>query len=123
MERLIEIIKPNFVYEDLRGSLTQLVREGYSQINVITSKAGCIRGGHYHKQNREAFYIVSGSLKLTVSKGQNIEEYMFQQGDMFAIPPFVCHDFVFISDTLLVSMYDIGVELSTGGKDIFTKVF
>lgn len=119
MERLIEIIEPNFIHKDQRGSLTQLVREGYSQVNVITSKEGCIRGGHYHKQNREAFYVISGDLKLTVQKGDRSEEYTFRQGDMFAIPAFVCHDFAFLSDTLLVSMYDRGVELPNGEKDIF----
>ena len=44
MDHLIEIIKPDFVYEDQRGSLTQLVREGYSQVNVIASKGQCVRG-------------------------------------------------------------------------------
>lgn len=121
MDHLIEIIKPDFVYEDQRGSLTQLVREGYSQVNVIASKGQCVRGGHYHKQNQEAFYIVSGQLRLRVGKEQNQEEYTFQEGDMFVIPPFVWHDFEFITDTLLVSMYDNGVELSTGEKDIFKK--
>lgn len=119
MERLIELIEPNFIYEDQRGSLTQLVREGYSQVNVITSKEGCIRGGHYHKQNRETFYVVSGALRLTVKKDGQSEVYTFRKGAMFTISPFVCHDFVFLSDTLLVSMYDRGVELSNGEKDIF----
>ena len=119
MNCLIKVIRPDFIHNDDRGSLTQLVREGYSQINVITSKAGCFRGGHYHKINKEAFYIISGMLKLTVRKDEDVEKYTFQNGDMFVIPPLISHDFDFISDTILVSMYDKGVELKNGEMDIY----
>jgi dTDP-4-dehydrorhamnose 3,5-epimerase-like enzyme len=43
---MIKILKPDFVFEDERGSLVQLVRDGYKQINVVTSKAGVERGRH-----------------------------------------------------------------------------
>lgn len=36
--KLLKNIKPNFCFEDERGSLVQLVREGYKQFNVIFSK-------------------------------------------------------------------------------------
>jgi len=38
---------------------------------------------------------------------------------MFLIPPFVNHSFCYHTDTLLASMYDVGVELPNGEKDIF----
>jgi hypothetical protein len=37
---LIQLLTPNFSHHDERGTLTQLVREGYAQINVIASVAG-----------------------------------------------------------------------------------
>lgn len=55
---MIEFIKPDFSFADERGALTQLCREGWKQINVTSSKAGVFRGGHYHKNNKEAFYII-----------------------------------------------------------------
>lgn len=67
---LIEKLKTDFEFQDERGTLTQLVRRGYSQVNVITSKGGMLRGGHYHKLNTEAFYIVSGSCKVMAYKGE-----------------------------------------------------
>lgn len=116
---MIEILKPDFVFDDDRGSLKQLVHDGYKQVNVITAKAGCKRGGHYHKINKEAFYIVNGSIDLTVRFDGNEEMHHFTTGDMFAIKPMVSHDFNFLSDTLLVSMYDKGVELGPNKKDIY----
>ena len=118
---LIEILKPNYVFVDERGSLTQLVREGFSQYNIIFSHKGVLRGNHYHKVNREAFYVITGELKLSVSRGGVKEEYVFRAGDMFLLPPYVMHSFYYTEDTWLASMYDLGVERPYGTKDIFTE--
>ena len=61
---LIERLNTDFEHKDDRGTLVQLVRKGYSQINVITSKSGVFRGGHFHKLNTEAFYIIEGKCIL-----------------------------------------------------------
>lgn len=116
---MVEVLEPNFKFSDERGSLTQLVREGYRQVNIITSKAGIIRGGHYHKLNREAFYIIKGSLDLIVSRDDINKKYHFSKGEMFAISPLTAHAFDFPEDTIMISMYDKGVEMENGEKDIY----
>lgn len=120
---LIEILKPDFSFCDERGTLTQLVHDGFKQVNVIFSKKGVARGMHYHKENKEIFYIISGSVKLKVSKDTETEyeEYIFKADDMFLIPQFVKHSFFYEEDTLKVSMYNIGVEYGNGTKDIYLE--
>lgn len=115
---MIKIIKPDFIFEDERGTLTQLVHEGYSQINVVTSKAGVERGNHYHALNREGFYVVEGAFLLEASLDGKNESHEFRKGDMFIIEPYVMHRFVYREDTVLVAFYDRGVELPDGTKDI-----
>lgn len=115
---MIKILKPDFVFEDERGAINQLVHKGYRQINVVYSKAGAARGGHYHKLNKEAFFVVEGSVRVTASCGGESAEITFGKGDMFEIEPGTAHDFRFLTDTVLVGMYDIGVELENGEKDI-----
>ena len=117
---LIEKLKPNFEFRDERGELVQLVREGFKQVNVITSHVNMVRGGHYHKQNTEVFYIIFGKCKVVVenSKGE-CEEQIFSSGDMFKIEAFVMHSFEYMEETLLISMYDNGVELEDR-MDIYT---
>ena len=117
---LIEFIKPDFEFEDSRGSLKQLVHKGWNQINYITSVADAFRGNHYHKLNKEAFFIIKGSLKLSVSTLDNVqhEEYNIKTGDCFIIYPNINHSFHFTEDTALISMYDKGVERPDGQKDI-----
>lgn len=120
---LIKIREPNFEFHDNRGSLVQIVREGFKQVNVINSIEGAIRGGHYHEKNCELFYVIQGKTILKVWKFDAInekEEYEFKAGDMFEIPAFIVHDFTFLANTLLVSMYSEGVELENGKKDIRT---
>lgn len=107
--------EPDFQFRDERGELVQLVHDGFRQINVITSKKGVVRGGHFHKRNREAFYIVSGKLELAVDG----ETSLFETGDFFQIEPYDSHSFYFLEDTVLVSMYSDGVEEKNGNKDIY----
>jgi len=117
---MIQILKPDFEFSDDCGKLTQLVKEGFKQVNVIESNAGVKRGGHYHKLNREAFFIIDGDIELVVKKDNQEEKYRFKKGDMFLVNEFVYHDFYFLRKTILVSMYDNGVKLEFGGKDIYT---
>lgn len=116
---LLENLKPNFIHEDERGGLIQLVREGYSQVNYIYSKKDCIRGNHYHKINTEAFYIIKGKIRLILEKEKLREEYEFNTGDMFQIFPEVRHTFEYIEDTELISLYSKGVELGNGQMDMY----
>ncbi len=118
---LIRFVRPDFVFENDAGSLTQLVHEGWKQVNVILSRPGSVRGGHYHKFNEEGFYIVSGSFTLTVWNHDEKEEYEIKSGDMFVIPRHVFHTFAYHEDTMLVSLYSNGVELSPTEKDIWTE--
>lgn len=118
---MIHRIEPDFTFENEGGKLTQLVRSGYNQINAITSVKGSKRGGHYHKINREAFYIISGAFILTLEEEGNTETYEIKAGDMFVIEPYQKHWFEYTEDTVLVSMYDKGVELPRGLKDIYTE--
>ncbi len=117
---VVEILTPDFVFEDERGKLVQLVHSGYKQFNIVTSKAGVLRGGHCHRQNREVFYIIEGSCEVEFTLGDVTEKHTFSAGDMFAVPPNVYHNFYYTSDSVLAVMYDSGVELENGGKDIWT---
>ena len=116
---LCEIMKPDFQNFDNRGVLVQLVSQGYSQVNYIFSKEGCVRGGHYHHINTEAFYVIRGEVNLTLAHGAKKEKHTFQTGDMFKIPPGVKHTFYYIKHTELISLYDGGIEFVNGEKDFY----
>lgn len=114
---MLKQISCDFSFKDNRGQLVQLVHEGWRQVNVITTRKGVIRGGHYHKLNAEAFFIISGACKVTVGEITTT----FGSGDFFRIDPFDMHSFNYLEDTVMVSMYSGGVELPDGSKDIYTE--
>ncbi|MDR1329720.1 MAG: cupin domain-containing protein [Oscillospiraceae bacterium] len=118
---LIKIFDPDFTHGDERGVITQLVHGGYSQVNVVTTVKGARRGRmHYHLANTEAFYVVSGAFDFACRAidGKTRERYAFKAGDFFSVPPSVGHDFRFTEDTVLVGLYDLGVDLPDGTRDI-----
>lgn len=119
MEDMIKFIKPDFSFADERGYLHQLCRDGWKQVNVSFSKAGVFRGGHYHKQNREAFFIIDGEIEIELKKAEKSEKVVVKSGDFFILQPFVLHSFNFKKDTLMIALYDRGVENADGTKDIF----
>lgn len=114
---MLKRLKTEFHFEDERGTIDQLIHEGYAQINVITSKKGVFRGGHYHKENEEAFYLISGKLEVTVGEETDI----FEAGEFFGIEANDMHSFNFLEDTVLVSMYSRGVERADGTMDMYTE--
>lgn len=118
---LYEMLKPDFMFRDARGELVQLVHTGYEQVNVLASRAGTIRGGHYHKHSREAFYVISGSVALTFRRDGRQEQRTFYAGEFFLIHPYVVHSMDFSEDCVLVGLYDHCVEGKNGEKDIFTE--
>jgi len=118
---MIEILKPEFEFKDERGELQQLVHEGYNQFNFVRSYAGTFRGRHCHKLNRETFYVVEGSLEFAARKDGLEERHTFVKGDMFTIDKGIYHDFNFLSDTILIAMYDKGVVLENGEMDIIAE--
>lgn len=117
---MFKILRPDFCHEDERGKLVQLIHDGYKQVNVVFSKGGTVRGGHYHKQNNEAFYIVSGSCEVTLFMNGKQETQLFKAEDFFAIEKNTGHTFKYLEDTLLLGFYDAGVvDTSGGGYDIY----
>lgn len=121
MSNLVVFIQPDFSFSDERGCLYQLCRNGWSQVNVSKSVKGVKRGGHYHKQTKEAFFIIEGEILLTLDKEGKTEQVTVKTGDFFCFEPFTKHSFEFLADTTMVALYDHGVELSDGTKDIYTE--
>lgn len=117
--KLIEILEPDFIFEDNRGTLTQITHEPYAQVNAVFTKKGQDRGNyHYHRFTKEVFFVLSGKITVTLRLGDEKEEYTFSDGDMFVIHEEVRHCFSFEEDTYLVAFYTSRVELEDGTKDI-----
>lgn len=120
-EELIKKMEIEFCHKDERGELLQLISQGYNQINVLKSNKGAERGEHYHKENKEAFYVVEGSVIVKAEKGAKVEKRVFETGDFFIVPPMVKHSFLYPENNVCIQLYDKGVILEGGRKDIYNE--
>lgn len=116
---MIRFMQPDFMFGDERGKLTQIVHGGFAQVNYVFSVCGSYRGGHYHKENRECFYVIEGKFEIGLELNGEKETYVFQTGDLFCVEPMVVHSFHYMENTRLIAMYDVGIERTDGTKDIY----
>lgn len=117
---MYEIIKTDFEFTDERGSLIQLVHEGYEQVNVLVTHKGVFRGGHGHRTRNEIFYVINGKVQvLFEDKNGKKEEAIFKKDDFFKIHPMVIHSMEFLEETIMVAMYDSCIINADGTKDIY----
>lgn len=120
---MISKLEVDFNHSDERGKICQILSIPNSQVNYLFTKKGGKRGQHYHKKNKEIFYIISGKIKIDAYEVANHDkkaDYIFEDGDLFMVEPFVMHNFTFLEDTQMVVIYDLGVE-KDNEKDIFTE--
>ncbi|MFC1566348.1 cupin domain-containing protein [bacterium] len=117
---MITFVKPEFEHTDDRGYLKQLVSSGWNQTNVIFSEKGTNRGGHYHKNNTEMFYVIQGAFELVLEKDEVTKNFNIKSGDMFVVEPNVVHTFNYTEDTYIIAFYDKGV-VKGDEKDIYEK--
>ena len=119
---MVKKLDVDFLHTDDRGTICQVSSIPITQVNYLFTRRAAKRGCHYHKINREIFYVIEGKLELVAQKFDDRsmkETYCFQTGDLFLIEPFAVHDFSFLEDTKMLVMYDKGVELPDNSKDIY----
>lgn len=108
----VKEIKP--VFEDERGAIANILEEPISHVAVITSKAGSVRGNHYHPEQVQYAYLVSGKYE-SLSKDLNdknakVESKIINEGNLVVTPPMIAHAMRFLEDSILLN-------LTTGQRD------
>lgn len=99
-------LKPNFT--DERGGLTLLVDQDSFPIKSvlrITSKAGTIRGNHYHKKGLHYYYVESGKCEYSEKPANKpnvkIETVLLEPGDLVLVKPKVINATKFLEDSII----------------------
>ena|SRR3990167_6651258 len=80
----MESLKPEFISNDGRRILTQLVTAPIAQVNSYHAKKGAVLGNHFHKETTEYFYITKGTILYN-------SERIFNKGDLFVVNPHTYH--------------------------------
>jgi dTDP-4-dehydrorhamnose 3,5-epimerase len=103
------------VHEDPRGSFLEIFREdllgvSFVQGNHSHSRAGVLRGLHYHARQSDAWYVVSGTARVGLADLRTPSDHpsvatvdlSFNEPAVLYIPPGVAHGFAALTELDLV---------------------
>ena len=78
-----------------------VVNDGqWEEINYIETAASCTRGGHFHRDTRELFLVLSGSIRVRVRPewSTEVRETIVEAGSIFIVEPGEVHWFETLTD-------------------------
>lgn len=102
------------INRDSRGDVRELYRASWGlppvvQMNRTFSRAGVIRGMHYHRKQTDVWSFVSGTARVQTYDPVTEAHEVYQvadDGQTITIPPGIAHGFQAITDCLLIYGFD-----------------
>lgn len=92
---------------DQRGDIYNVFEGRIEHVALITSKKGSIRANHYHKEDHQYIYLVSGkyeSHSCDVQNPQKKQVLTVNPGDIVYTPPYIAHAQKFIEDSVFLAL-------------------
>lgn len=125
-------------YQDPRGSFMEIFREDllgvkFVQANHSRSKAGVLRGLHYHRKQADAWYVIGGEAQAMLADLRTRTDtpavspvtLSAESPQVLYIPPGVAHGFLAITDVDLIywvtAYYDSTDEFGVAWDDPVLK--
>lgn len=100
-------IDSNVFHKDDRGFIYSVIHNGeWREINYVESQAGSVRGGHYHKETLECFFVIKGSIDVYINNIKNgVQENFNVKGrSVFVVEPFEVHEFKVLEDSAWINI-------------------
>jgi quercetin dioxygenase-like cupin family protein len=100
----MKIVKVAPAWSDARGSITDLLNDvAIRHIGLIDSKAGAVRGNHFHRQADQYAYILRGRVRYYERPpGHDVAVADLEVGDLVFTRAGVAHTLQFLEDSLLL---------------------
>lgn len=92
---------------DARGLFLGITNSGiWEEMNYVETRAGQVRGGHYHKETRELFFIIDGEIDITIQDlhGHRLDQLAATKGSIFVVDPMEVHTFKCRTDSRWINM-------------------
>lgn len=90
------MLTPFRQFSDSRGRMLGVTNDGlWEEINYLETAASCMRGGHFHRETRELFLILNGTIRVRIRRAESTEicETLVSAGSIFVIEPGEAHWF------------------------------
>lgn len=104
MEKLRHI---DAAFRDQRGEIYNIMEGKIGHVALITSKKGSIRANHYHKEDLQYIYLVSGAYEshcCDVRQPEKKQVLYVKPGDIVETPPMIAHAQKFTEDSVFLAL-------------------
>lgn len=94
-------------HADLRGEIYNLFEGRIEHIALITSKKGSVRANHYHKEDHQYIYLVSGEFEshsCDVRNPSKKQVILVKAGDIVETPSYIAHAQKFTKDSVFLAL-------------------
>ena len=92
---------------DPRGEIHNLFEGRIEHIALITSKKGTVRANHYHKEDHQYIYLVSGAFEshsCDVTNPEKKQVLELKPGDIVETPAMIAHAQKFSEDSVFLAL-------------------
>ena len=93
-------------FKDDRGEIYNLFEGRLEHVAMITSRAGTVRANHYHKEDHQYIYLVSGAYEshcCPVNEPENKQVLQVKPGDIVETPAMIAHAQYFTEDSVFLA--------------------
>ena len=109
-----KIIKIESAFTDDRGEIRNIIDEPISHVAIITSKKGSIRANHYHPEQTQYEFLISGKYESVTKdlkeEGTEVEKSIITPNSLVITPPNIAHAMKFLEDSVMLN-------ITTGARD------
>jgi quercetin dioxygenase-like cupin family protein len=93
-------------FSDARGTISDILeREAVNSVTIITSRAGAVRGNHYHRETTQYVFVVQGRLRFTCQKpGGPRRSFVAESGSLVTSEPNDRHAMRALDDAVFIAM-------------------
>ena len=107
-DEMINVVKIKAAFEDIRGSIFDIIEGEVRHVGIIKSKVGSVRARHYHKKSTQYTFIISGKVeffeKKLHEKNAKMEKVILGPFDLVITPPGIYHAIKCIEDCIFLDM-------------------
>ena len=92
---------------DERGDITNIFEGRIEHVALISSKKGTVRANHYHKEDHQYIYLVSGAFESHCCDVRNPgkrQVLKVRAGDIVDTPPLIAHAQKFTEDSVFLAL-------------------
>ena len=102
------IIKIEPAFSDERGEIANIIDKPISHVAIITSKKGSIRANHYHPEQTQYEFLISGRYESTskdlTKEDSEVEVSMIEPNNLVITPPMIAHAMRFLEDSVMLNI-------------------